>query len=90
MKLDLIAKYENQTQQEIIETLKVFDECTVVRYELTGREEVLASVGIKSHYSEEEKTARFEIIQAKELFTPKERNDNYKETFGYDRYPQFR
>lgn len=89
MKKLLLATFNKETQKEIIDTLKVYDKCQVAKYTLTGREEVFTGVVIKASYTEEEKTAVFFDLKAEDLFTPKERNQNYRETFGYDRYPQY-
>jgi len=90
MKLQLLASFKEETRRKVIETLKAYDTCQVVQYGLTGREEVVTGTALQDHYTEEERSAMFFRINAEDIFTAHERNENFYKTFGYVKRPQYR
>lgn len=82
MNTNLISKFKEETQQDIIQTLKAYHRVNVTSYP-SGKEEVSVGTLIKSHYSQEEMASTVEYINDTDLFTQEEIRENFFEVFGY-------
>jgi len=74
----MLNQFNAELQNEIRDMLKAYDRVYIVNGKVTTCLVIDGTGGLEAE------------ILASDVYTPAERNANYKETFGYNRYPQYK
>lgn len=77
--------YGKEILDNMLSILKCYDKCHIVHE--WGKDKVVVDWGITNGYAPDHYVTR--EYSADEFYSPEERDENYKETFGYYAYPRF-
>ena len=85
MRMLIEALYGKEILKEMLDVLKAFNSCHITHE--FGKDKVSTCWCIKSSYASDHYTTR--EFTADDFYSPEERDENFKETFGYYAYPRY-